>query len=360
MTSATSDPVPVLVTGVGGATLGEQVLKALLAAATPYHIIATDLVRESLGLALADVGHVVPPASDDAYLPRLEELCERHRPAALIPTSEAELRVVSAARQRFEERGVFLPINRRELIDAGDEKVDALDKIVAAGARAPVHRVVASADLAANWSDFPCVVKPSFGGSGSANVFIAQTPEELRAIATYLLATSERVLIEEYVGNADSEFTVAVLHDMEGGLIQSIAIRRAILAGISNRLRVANRTERRELGDVLAISSGVSQGRIGEFRRLRDACERLAVELDSRGPLNIQCRWFRDELVVFEINPRFSGTTLLRALAGFNEPDLLIRLHVLGEEIERGFEYTHGTVVRGLSEMLFAGDGGDS
>lgn len=352
------ETVAVLVTGVGGATLGEQVLKALRAAETPYRIIATDLVRESLGLSLADVGYVVPAARDDGYLDELLRLCEEHRPVALIPTSEAELRVVSAARERFEQRGIFLPINRRELIDAGDEKADALDKIVAAGGRAPAHRTVETIDEAASWSDFPCVIKPSFGGSGSANVFIAQTPAELRAIATYLLGNADRILIEEYVGDAASEFTVAVLHDMDGGLIQSIAIRRAILSGISNRLRVPNRTGRRELGDILAVSSGVSQGRIGEFRRLRDACERVAAGLDSRGPLNIQCRWFEDDLVVFEINPRFSGTTLLRALAGFNEPDLLIRLHVLGEQIERHFDYAHGTVVRGLSERLFV-DGTD-
>jgi carbamoyl-phosphate synthase large subunit len=48
-------------------------------------------------------------------------------------------------------------------------------------------------------------------------------------------------------------------------------------------------------------------------------------------------------------------------LAGFNEPDLLIRLHVLGESIERNFAYAHGTLVRGLSELFYPdgdGDGG--
>jgi len=104
---------------------------------------------------------------------------------------------------------------------------------------------------------------------------------------------------------------------------------------------------------VLAISSGVSQGRIDDFPEVRDPCEALAEGLDSRGPLNIQCRMHQGELVVFEINPRFSGTSLLRALAGFNEPDLLIRLHVLGEDVERGFRYRHGTVLRGLSEAFY-------
>ena len=343
----------ILVTGVGGASLGEQCLKALRAAPTGYRIVATDLVRESLGLALADVPHVVPPASDERYLAELLRLCAEHEVQVLIPTSEAELRVVSGARNRFVERGLFLPINRHELIDAGDDKFEALEKISAAGVRTPAHLAVESVGETAAWDDFPCVVKPAFGGSGSANVFIAQSPDDLRALAGYLLGFEERVAIEEYVGDAHSEFTVAVLRDMDGGLIHSIAIRRALLGGISNRVKVPNRTGRRELGEVLAISSGVSQGRIDDFPEVRGACEALAEGLDSRGPLNIQCRLHQGELVVFEINPRFSGTSLLRALAGFNEPDLLIRLHVLGESLERGFRYRHGTVLRGLSEAFF-------
>jgi len=346
-------PVTVVVTGVGGASLGEQCLKALRAASTGYRIIATDLVRESFGLTLADVSHVVPPASDEGYLTEMLRLCAEHRVEALIPTSEAELRVVSGARDRFAERGIFLPINRHELICAGDDKFEALEKISAAGVRTPAHLAVESIDEAAVWSDFPCVVKPAYGGSGSANVFIAQSADELRALAGYLLGFEERVAIEEYVGDAHSEFTVAVLRDMEGVLIHSIAIRRALLGGISNRAKVPNRTGRSELGKVLAISSGISQGRIDDFPEVRGPCEALAEELDSRGPLNIQCRVHRGELVVFEINPRFSGTTALRALAGFNEPDLLIRLHVLGKSVERGFRYRHGTVLRGLSEVFY-------
>jgi carbamoyl-phosphate synthase large subunit len=343
----------VLVTGVGGASLGEQCLKALRAASTGYRIIATDLVRESLGLSLADVPCVVPPASDEGYLSEMLRLCEEHGVNAMIPTSEAELRVVSGARDRFTERGIFLPINRHELISAGDDKFQSLEKIAGAGVRTPAHLAMRSVGEAAAWSDFPCVVKPAFGGSGSANVFIAQSADELRALAGYLLGFEERVTIEEYVGDAHSEFTVAVLRDMDGGLIHSIAIRRALLGGISNRVKVPNRTGRRELGEVLAISSGVSQGRIDDFPEVRGPCEALAEGLDSRGPLNIQCRMHEGELVVFEINPRFSGTSLLRALAGFNEPDLLIRLHVLGESVERGFRYGHGTVLRGLSEVFY-------
>ena len=68
--------------------------------------------------------------------------------------------------------------------------------------------------------------------------------------------------------------------------------------------------------------------------------------------MNIQCRLVGDKVYVFEINPRFSGTTSLRAMVGYNEPDLLVRKHILGEEIEKHFTYREGVILRSLKETL--------
>src|SRR5690606_25764247 len=43
------------------------------------------------------------------------------------------------------------------------------------------------------------------------------------------------------------------------------------------------------------------------------------------GPLNIQGRLTRNGLKLFEMNPRFTGITGLRALMGFNEVEACIR-----------------------------------
>lgn len=48
------------------------------------------------------------------------------------------------------------------------------------------------------------------------------------------------------------------------------------------------------------------------------------MSINSKGPLNIQCRMVDNELYVFEINPRFSGTSPFRTLFGFNEADILV------------------------------------
>jgi carbamoyl-phosphate synthase large subunit len=37
-------------------------------------------------------------------------------------------------------------------------------------------------------------------------------------------------------------------------------------------------------------------------------------------------------------------------MVGYNEPDVLIRHHALGEPVEPDFGYAEGTILRGLSE----------
>jgi carbamoyl-phosphate synthase large subunit len=48
----------------------------------------------------------------------------------------------------------------------------------------------------------------------------------------------------------------------------------------------------------------------------------------------VQAKLEADSPVVFEINPRFSATCPMRAVAGVNEPDIVFRNSVLGEEFK--------------------------
>jgi carbamoyl-phosphate synthase large subunit len=100
------------------------------------------------------------------------------------------------------------------------------------------------------------------------------------------------------------------------------------------------------------ISSGVSQGRIGKFKKITDQCRKIAEALESHGPLNIQCRVVDGVVHVFEINPRLSGTTSLRALIGFNEPDLLIQRHLKGREIHIDQQWPITKIERTLVEQI--------
>jgi len=340
------------VTAVGGGGLGEQIIKALRLAATEYRIVGTDLGPNSKGLMEVDRAEIVPPARDPAFTRTLLAICARHEVRAVLCGSEAELAILDRDRDRFSERGIFLPINASSVLTTCLDKLQTAEFLATHGFKTPRWKRVSSLADLADFSYLPAVVKPSIGGGGSANLYLAQTARELEFFAEYLLSMYPEFIAQEYVGTPDAEYTVGVLSDMDGALLNSIAIRRHIMTALSNRIKVPNRTARQELGPTLVISNGISQGEIGTFPAVTGACESIAQVLGSRGALNVQCRLVRDEVVVFEINPRFSGTTSLRAMVGYNEPDALIRKHVLGQSVEARFPYRSGVVLRGLAEVL--------
>jgi carbamoyl-phosphate synthase large subunit len=347
-------PIRVMVTGVGGGGHGEQIVKALRMAETPYEIIGGDMSRYSSGLVQVDRPVILPPASSDEYIETIVAVCREHGVRALFHGSEPELRRMSEHRDELTEAGLFLPINPAGVIAICMDKVRTMETLAEAGFSVPPYLRVCSLEQLSDWQQFPAVLKPSVGGGGSAHLYLVQERSELEAFGSQLLSLFAEFIVQSYVGTPDCEFTVGVLLDMDGVLLNSIALRRSILSALSNRIKAPNRTGRVELGPTLAISSGVSQGEIGRFPEVTQRCEEIALALGACGPLNIQCRLVEGEPLVFEINPRFSGTTSVRAMVGYNEPDVLIRRHLLGEEIPLHFPYGSGVVMRSLAETLVA------
>lgn len=349
--------INVLVTSVGGGGYGEQVLKALKMANTPYTITVTDMSPISMGLYTVDKSYLVPPASDEGYILNILDICEKEHIRVLIAGSEPELLKISETRDRFEERGILLLINAPYVLKTCMDKWETSKFLEGNGFDCPRSLLIDdNIDLEAlnieNVLDlYPVVIKPAIASGGSANVFLAQDGEELKFFISYLRKQGLKTIVQEYVGSHDEEYTVGVLTDiLKGGLIGSIAIQRQILSGLSSKLKVKNRHPSKVQADTLVISSGVSQGVIDDFPDVRYYCEAIALKLGSKGSLNIQCRKDRNKIYAFEINPRFSGTTSLRAMVGYNEPDILIRKHILGENVAN-LGHKKGVIVRGLSEL---------
>jgi len=341
----------VLVTGVGGGGNGEQLVKSLRLSTIAYRVVGTDLTVEAAQQSGADVCLALPRADHPGYLDALLEVCAQQKVEALLPGSEPELRLLALNAGRIRQHVALLAINDQSLIDICSDKFKTAEFLASHGFESPASWLVSSIDELAPISSFPLIVKPTVGG-GSQNVYLIQSRDELQMICGFLLGYFESVLVQEYVGRVDQEFTVGVLFDGDGQLINSIALNRFILTALSNRIRVPNRTDREDLGPVLAISSGVSQGRVADFPEVRDYCERVGIALGAKYAINVQCRLVDGRPMIFEINPRFSGTSSIRAMLGFNEPDLLIRKHLLGETLSIRPSYRHGTVLRGLREML--------
>lgn len=349
-----SNSIPVMVTGVGGGGHGEQILKALRMASTPYEIVGCDMSPFSKGLGEVDHPYTIPPASDLSYIESVLMLCKKHKVKALFHGSEPELMMFSRHRDAIEAEGIFLPINPASVIETCMDKAKTISFLRENHFPYPETLIFHKVRDLDGWDTFPAIIKPSVGGGGSAHTFIVQNRKELDILAEYLLGLGvcAELIVQEYKGTPESEFTIGVLFDMNGMFLNSIAIQRNLSSSLSCRMRVPNLTGKTEFGKNLSVSTGISQGAIGKFPEVTKICEEIALKLGARGAINLQCRLHAGRVFVFEINPRFSGTTSLRAMVGYNEPDILIRKHVLGEAIQPAFHFEEGVIVRGLEERL--------
>lgn len=345
----TNEKIRVLIAGVGGGSHGLEILKALRLSELPYEIIGCDMTKQNVGFVRADKKYVLPPASSPQYLSVLKEICVREEIDILFHGSEPDLRAISDNRAEFEDIGVLVPINRKEIIDLCLNKKETFLFLDQNGITIPRTVAIDSLDALDSINFFPVVIKPYLGGGGSNNTFIAQDREELAFFCHYVMKYGGKPLVQEYVGSHENEYTVGVLSGKDRQPISVVGIKRAILSGLSNRIKM--RSLHRE-GEILSISSGISQGRVIIDKDLNRQCIAIAETLGSEGPINIQCRVVDGVVYPFEINPRFSGTTYMRALAGVNEPDIYVRRYLLRETDLPTRQPKEGYILRGLEEVF--------
>lgn len=333
----------VMIAGIGGASLGTEVLKALQLTGT-YEIYGCDISPTAYGLHQAGFAATFLVDRDD-YVGKVLRACQEAGARYLIPGGEQPMSILSGAVNELEDANVTLVSNSREVVEGFSDKGETFRRLSAAGI--PIPRTL-SLESGADVQEIglPCIIKPATGSGGSVSVFFARTAEEAAVYAEFIRRNGAVPVAQEYINDAEGEFTVGVLSLPDGHIVGSIALRRVLDA----KLSVAYR------GHGGVISSGYSQGYIDGFEGICAQAETIAAAVGSRGPINVQGRVRNGVLLPFEINPRFSASTYLRAMAGFNEVDLFLRYLISGEHC-RGPEIRPGWYLRSLTEQYVAASG---
>jgi carbamoyl-phosphate synthase large subunit len=158
----------------------------------------------------------------------------------------------------------------------------------------------------------PVVVKPR-EGHGSLHFYVARDLDELHRAISAIQEAGWRPFFQEYLPGVDQEYTSGVTVDRGGkNVLSSISMRRLLKGGQTFKAFV------------------------DDYKEVRRAAEEAAIKIGSHGPVNVQTRLVGDEPKIFEINPRFSASCPIRAVAGVNEPDIIFRNWILGEKIAVG------------------------
>jgi carbamoyl-phosphate synthase large subunit len=295
--------VKVLVTGAG-ALLGQGIIKALKASSLKLHIVAVDPSPLSAGLYWADSAHLISMASSPGYLDRLREVLSLERPDVVLVGTDVELPLLAAARGELEsEYDTKVVISRPEVVRIADDKWLTYQFLRDEGLGHVPSCLPGSEEELIIEVGFPLVVKPRVGAR-SVGLSIVRSRHELdRAIQS-----QSNIVIQQYVGTDETEYTAGTL-TFDGECSASIVMRRDLRDGNTYRAYV------------------------DAYPELNRAMKKVAVRLQAYGPANFQFRLVDDEPKIFEINGRFSGTTPLRAHAGFNEVEMSIRHSLYGEAI---------------------------
>jgi len=345
-----SKEITVLVTGVGGGSLGRELLKAFSMAKQKYRIISADMSKYSLGLHETKNHYITPSALSPDYLEKLNKICKIENIQAIAAGSEQEIEQISKNSKVFEENGIVVLSNPINIIELCSDKFTIMDFLSKKGISCPKTILFKNKSDIKKIGSFPVIIKPR-KGAGSRNVFIAYDESDAVFFCNYLNKYGSNPIIQEYLENSDEEFTIGVLYADDGRLITSIAMKRFLKGGLSTRQITVNPfTDRNDI-----ISSGISQGFFEDFLDVREFGITIAKAIGANGPINIQCRRQGKQIIPFEINPRFSGTTAVRSMVGHNEPDILCRYRLF-DEIPKKIEIKKGYVFRDLSEKFISND----
>lgn len=302
----------VLIAGIGGASLGTEILKSLLLARDRYAVFGCDIV--SLAYGHYQEGFERTFVVDRYnYIDSVLEVCSEVSADCVVPGGEETMVLLAGANERLANAGVKLACNSPSVVALCSDKGLMFEAFSKRGVVVPLTVSPEGCEDLGNMT-FPCVVKPKTASGGSSFVFIARDREEALLYVEHLSHSGKKAIVQEYISADEGEFTVGVLSLSDGTLFGSVAMKRLFHSKLSVLVN----------SDTGIISSGYSQGLIDDFPQVRRVAEEIAVSLGSTGPLNVQGRVKDGMLVPFEVNPRFSASTHLRAMAGFNEVDIYI------------------------------------
>ena len=128
------------------------------------------------------------------------------------------------------------------------------------------------------------------------------------------------MIIQEYLKGLDREYTCGATF-IEDEVLTIISLRRT-------------------------LKNGNTQQAFCEKTDIIDKyIKNLTLSIKPFGPINFQLRLTDRGPVVFEINPRFSGTTPMRALFGVNEVEAVIK-KLISSEPTNNYKEKDGVVIR--------------
>jgi carbamoyl-phosphate synthase large subunit len=276
----------ILVTGCGG-DIGQSIGKILVESEFTKNLYGLDISDRNAGQFIFPNFSVGLPFTHPDYLKNLKLFIKNNEIDVIIPMAEPELRFFSK-NNMLDKIGNAIMVTASSLaLEVGFDKYKTAEFLKSKGL--PFPKTILAKDID-TIETFPVILK-SKTGSGSKDIYKINTMDEFRF---YTRKNIEDYVVQEFISEQNGEYTCG-LYRSSSGVLRSLIFKRELDKGYS------------------------SYGEVVENVHITTLIEKLAIEIDLIGSINIQLRILNTIPMVFEINPRFSSTVLYRHLFGFQD-----------------------------------------
>lgn len=289
----------ILVTGVGS-TLGYGILETIRQSGLNCQVSGTDYLDTAVGLYQVDYPYILPdiyqdPQKEKVWLNAVQKIISERKIKYVLVGLDFEVPLFAKHKTCLENKtDCEVIVSSAEVVGICNDKWLTYCFLRDSGFDAPRSCLPDGLDEFVKSTPFPWIVKPRVG-STSNGLFRINNIETL----SHALESCDNPIIQEEVGDVEGEFTCGVVVS-NGKILSSIPLRRKLKNG-NTSVAYFNKSDEVD-------------------KYIRQVAEKLGPD----GPINIQLRLTIDGPMVFEINPRFSGTTPVRSCFGINEVEILI------------------------------------
>ena len=311
-----------------GSGVGQSIIHSLRLSPLPIRTIGFGNNAFANGAYDCDLHEYIPSIFAPDYIDSLLKKCLRRHVDLIIPGMDLDASILSENADRFNASGIKVLASDKKLHSLCRDKESicnelrtASDHFVGCCNKAGFPERIQKGELA-----YPCIAKPR-NGCGSTGVKILNSEQDLNAITDdyfiqeLICPNSEDSNYQKFMeavkkGHVSqlSEISIQIVTDVNGNEIGRMASRNKLKNGVPI--------------EIIPVDDQVIWEAVDKI------LPRL-LELGMRGPVNIQGRFTDTGMKFFEINPRFTGITGLRAMMGFNEVEECVKSW-LGIPSEKG------------------------
>lgn len=295
-----------------GTGVGQSIINSINLSKEQFYTIGLGTNPFAYGAYDCDEYDYTLSIFDDNYVHNLIEICKKHKIEIILPGLDDEVLIFAKNKQLFIQNGIIPLCADQKMIELCRNKEKMSDELsLVSGLFSKSYNKSNFLEAIQNGElTYPFISKP-IAGFGSRGVQIINSKEDHGLIG-------EDHFLQEFYMPEESDPNYSLFKNQLALNInpQLAEISVQFVYGLKGEL-LGKMMSYNKLKDGVPIE--IIPYENPEIWSQIDQILPYFLELGLVGPLNIQGRMTKNGFKIFEMNPRFTGITGLRALMGFNE-----------------------------------------